>query len=184
MSAIPSGPNAGGEAGRVRCAYCGANNFPSSAACWQCGRPMQPLRGGTAPAAVPPPLASAQSQPAWPGAAGGIPAARPFGGVNPGLAPKAAAALGLFFPWAGLPIGMAFLMMDDPRKAQLGWIAIGWSIGGTILSILTLILPLLGLLPMLKSLAPHAGGAGVPGLPPLGGGEDVLAFTLLFRAPP
>ena len=175
MSAPPSGPGSGGETDRVRCAYCGANNFPTSATCWQCGRPLQPLR----PAPSAPPPASPSS--AW-SPASTIP--RAGTGAGPDLAAKAAAALGLMFPWAGLPIGLAFLMLDDPRKARLGWIAIGWSVAGTILNALLFLLPLATLWPLVKSLLshPNAGGAGggVPGLPPLGGGDEIFPVPLKF----
>ncbi|MBV9850884.1 MAG: hypothetical protein JO250_14525 [Armatimonadetes bacterium] len=185
MSVPPSGPDPSGETGRVRCAYCGANNFPTSAACWQCGRPLQPLRAG---ASAPPPAIAAPgtpSQAAWPAAP---PGSRPFAGVSPGLAPKAAAALGLLFPWAGLPIGIAFLMLDDPRKAQLGWTAIGWSIAGTVLNFLLFVLPLATVWPVVKSLLSHPPGGGppgggIPGLPPTGG-EEILVptlFSMLFQ---
>ena len=182
MSAIPAGSDSAGETNRVRCAYCGANNFPTSAACWQCGRPLQPLRAG-APAPFPSaPAGSAPPPTGWPPASAAAP--RPFGGINPALAPKAAAALGFLFPWAGLPIGLAFLMLDDPRKAKLGWIAIGWSVAGTVLNGLLFLLPLLSLWPVLKSFTPHppTGGGLPPGLPPIGGEEQFLSLHLFFRA--
>ena len=91
MSALPPGPNSGGETDRVRCAYCGANNFPTATACWQCGRPLQPLRTGASRAAV------ALTRPAVPHAS------RPPCGGDPGLASKAAAALGLLFPGRACP---------------------------------------------------------------------------------
>ena len=171
MSVLPPGPSGGGETARVRCAYCGANNFPAAAACWQCGRPLQPLRtGAAAPPMTRPP------RPAF------LKPRVPLGGGDPELASKAAAALGLLFPWAGLPIGLAFLMLDDPRKVRLGWIAIGWSVAGTIIGGLLLVLPLLTLWPLMKSLLSHPGaGGGIPGLPATpGGGEEILGLPPLF----
>jgi hypothetical protein len=102
--------------------------------------------------------------------------------MSPGLAPKAAAALGLLLPWAGLPIGIAFLMLDDPRKARLGWIAIGWSIAGTVLNLLLLVPPLLGIWALVKSHAPSGGGGipGVPSVPPTDGGDLNTLCLRLF----
>ncbi len=175
MSTTPPRPDSGGTSDRVRCAYCGANNFPASATCWQCGRPLRPLSANaSAPTGAPPPgptPAGASPAPQWnaPGA---------VMGVSPGLAPKAAAALGLMLPWAGLPIGIAFLMLDDPRKVRLGWIAIGWSVAGTVLNLLLSLPLLLGLWSLVKS---HAvGGGGIPGLPgvPGNGGGDMNSLCL------
>ena len=184
MSATPPRPDPGGTADRVRCAYCGGNNFPASPTCWQCGRPLRPLSvNAAANASVG--VASAGPLPAGsapPVTWSPVASPSPLMGVNPGLAPKAAAALGMLFPWAALPIGIVFLMLDDPRKAKLGWIAIGWSIAGTVLNVLLFVVPLIGLLPELKSLIPHGGGlpggGGMPGgagggginIPSLGGG--------------
>ena len=182
MSAIPPAPDAGGETNRVRCAYCGANNFPTAAMCWQCGRPLQPLRAGSAA-----PLGGGggglASPGAWPTPPTAPALARPFTGVRPSLAPKAAAALGLLFPWAGLPLGLTFLMLDDPRKVQLGWITIGWSIVGTVLNGLAVLLPLATLWPVVKSLLSHptaGGGGSIPGMPSLGGGEENFLFSCIF----
>lgn len=155
----------GGDPNRVRCLYCGANNFPASPACWQCGRKLQAARTGpsstasASPAAREDPLLPAFSAPL---------SAKSFTGVNPALAGKAAAALGLIFPWVGLPVGIVFLMLDDERKVKLGWATIWWSVLGTILSVLTLALPFGALWGMMKALAPHGGapGGGIPsGLP-------------------
>ena len=102
------------------------------------------------------------------------------------LSPKAAAALGLLFPWVGIPIGIVFLMLDDPRKAQLGWIAIGWSVAGTILSIVASLIVLGPLIAGLHSLLPTnplhgAGGRGAsPSLPGLGGDDDLQLFGAAF----
>jgi hypothetical protein len=99
--------------------------------------------------------------------------------VSPGLAPKAAAALGLMMPWAGLPIGIIFLMLDDVRKAKIGWIAIGWSVVGTILNLLLSLPLLLAIWAMIKSHGAAPGGGlpsipGVPSMPSMGGGDIVL----------
>lgn len=170
MNAPPrpgGGADAGGDAARVRCLYCGANNFPASPTCWQCGRALRALQ--TSPAM--PNTAPGMIDPA---PRAGTPAryARAESSVSPGLAPKAAAVLGLTFPLIGLPVGMVFLMLDDERKARLGWITIGWSILGTVLNIILTIATLGPTLAVLKAmLPPGAHGGGLPGLPPTPGGD-------------
>ena len=153
-----SQPDPGGEAGRIRCLYCGANNFPASAACWQCSRPLKPMPSAPAngPGAAPSPAAAMPSMP--PGRVAATYSA---------LAPKAAAALGMLFPLVGLPAGLVFLMLDDPRKTQLGWILIGWSLAGTLLSVVPLLLSLGPLLAVFRGLLPHPGAPApaIPGLP-------------------
>ena len=77
---------------------------------------------------------SAASAPALlPGSVQALPG-RPVTAESP-LAPKAAAAMGMLFPWIGLPAGIIFLMLDDPRKTHLGWLLIGWSLAGTVISV-------------------------------------------------
>lgn len=109
------------------------------------------------------------------------PAAGPAPGESP-LAPKAAAALGLLFPWVGLPAGMIFLMLDDPRKTQIGWVLIGWSLAGTVLSVISLAVTLGPFWSLLKALLPHSGGAQpVPGLPNMDGDGAGLLFRCFLR---
>ncbi len=165
---MPSSTETGGDAGRVRCLYCGANNFPSSAACWQCSRPLRampsvPAEVSGTSAAVPPRIGSA-----------GTAAVRPALAESP-LAPKAAAALGLLFPFIGLPAGMIFLMLDDPRKTQIGWLLIGWSLAGTVINVVSLAITLGPIWAVLKGLMPHPGGGAAPSIPglPADGGEGL-----------
>ncbi len=163
----------GGDTGRVRCLYCGANNFPTSAACWQCSRPLKamPVAPSTAPASLP--TLSPGPAPA------GV---RPALTESP-LAPKAAAALGMLFPYVGLPAGMIFLMLDDPRKTQLGWLLIGWSIAGTVISVVSLAVTLGPIWAVLRGLLPHPGGSAPPSIPglPTDGGEGILLLARLLR---
>lgn len=144
---------------RVRCLYCGANNFPSSPTCWQCGRPLKALQSG-APAAEP---GVGRSASAPPPQSLGRPAA--VDSVSPALALKAAAALGLMFPFIGLPVGIVFLMLDDARKSQIGWITIGWSIAGSVINAIFLLATLGPVLAFLKAFIPHPSHGGLPGLP-------------------
>lgn len=165
-------PEPGGEAGRVRCLYCGANNFPGTAVCWQCGRPLKAIpEGADAPGSSAAPMPAAAQMFA--------PAARPSVMESP-LAPKAAAALGLMFPYVGLPVGMVFLMLDDPRKEKLGWMTIGWSVVGTILNGIALLITLLPLWNLLKGAHPGGAPPGIPGMPSLNGdGAGLLLPSLL-----
>ncbi len=161
----------GGDAGRVRCLYCGANNFPASAACWQCSRPLHPM---PAPAGGPAPQSS-------PSAAVPNIAVRPALAESP-LAPKAAAALGMLFPFVGLPAGMIFLMLDDPRKTQLGWLLIGWSAAGTVINVISLAATLGPVWALLRGLLPHPGGGAAPAMPglPADGSEGIFLLARLL----
>lgn len=174
------------DGARVRCLYCGANNFPASPSCWQCGRALQSLPA-SAPSAMPasspaPPFSGAGGASAGAGASGAGRAASSGANalaVNPALANKSAAALGLMFPYIALPVGMVFLMLDDPRKTQIGWITIGWSVVGSVLNAILFFLTLAPTLAMLKALMPATGhGGGLPGLPSLPGGdaENIILF--------
>ena len=149
----PPSPQSGGEAGRVRCLYCGANNFPASAACWQCSRPLKAMPE-TPPGT--PAGASAGIPASLPGLASAVPLRPAL--TESALAPKAAAAMGMLFPLIGLPAGIIFLMLDDPRKTHLGWLLIGWSLAGTALSVVPLLLTLGPLWALLRGMMPHPGG--------------------------
>ena len=91
----------------------------------------------------------------------------------------------MLFPFVALPAGMIFLMLDDPRKAQLGWLMIGWSIGGSVISTLLLGATLGPLWAVLKTLMPHPGGGAapsIPGLPSDGGLGLLLHLTCSWIA--
>lgn len=177
MSTLTANNEPGGDAARVRCLYCGANNFPASPVCWQCGRPLKAAPAGAGAATGP--AAALFPSPAGPTATA---APRLPLTAETGLATKAAAALGLTFPYVGLPVGIVFLMLDDPRKTQLGWATIGWSVVGSVLNAIALAATVGPLIAALKMLAPHgAGGAApsIPGLPDMGGGDGLLLPRLL-----
>ena len=118
---------------RVVCTNCGANNFATQAACWKCGKS---LALSTSPASPP------GSSPPLPGA---IPTTNyqppvAYGAVSndysPGTATTAAIVLGLLFPMVALPVGIVFLMLDNKRKAAIGWQNIIWGIVGSVLNII------------------------------------------------
>jgi hypothetical protein len=158
---------------RIRCMYCGANNFPSSPTCWQCGRPLQSLRPSE-------PAAAGALLGYPPSARAGQAAAQPI--LSPrsesALAAKAAATLGLMFPYIGLPVGIVFLMLDDARKTQLGWITIGWSVAGTVANGLLLIPLLSPVLTFFKGLVPHGGLPNLHDLAPPGGDPENVIIPL------
>lgn len=115
---------------RVVCAQCGANNFATQAACWKCGNALTAAPAGIPQSAVAvarPAVASPESPAAlW-----------------------ASLALGVLLPVVSIPVGLVFLMLDDRRKAQIGW----WNIiAGAIGTILSLLVTAAMILPMLTSL--------------------------------
>lgn len=95
---------------RIVCSRCGSNNFSTQASCWKCG-------GALSQATVPAPATTA------------APVAPPNGST----AFVAAVALGLLFPLVAVPVGIVFLMLDDPRKSAIGRWNIAWGVAGTIL---------------------------------------------------
>lgn len=120
--------------GRRICPACGSNNFETQAACWKCGKP---LTGASAPAASPTP----PSPNAW----------------------IATIALGLLFPLVAVPVGLVFLMLDDPRKTQIGRWNLLWGTIGTLVHLVgTLFLARVALLPftaMAESVGKLSGSA-------------------------
>lgn len=194
-------PGPSGEE-RVKCLYCGANNFARSVSCWQCARSLVALREPANPSGQMPAngAASGDSRALMGDTAFAPPPSRPSGFSSLGAAALNAAAtasrstktavwLGLLFPWIGLPVGMVFLMLDDDRKAQIGWIAIWCSLAGTAINIiggLFLLGPLLsGLHSLIPSGALHApgGNSSSPSLPDMGGdGLNLISpFVLVLR---
>ena len=89
----------------------------------------------------------------------------------------------MLFPFVGLPAGMIFLMLDDPRKTQLGWLLIGWSLAGTVISIISLAATLGPIWAVLHGLLPHPGGGAAPAIPglPTDGGEGILLLPCLLH---
>ena len=111
-----SGP---ASTGRLVCPKCGANNFNTQAACWQCGTG---LRGSGAPG----PVMRAADAPGVPSPTPlPLPQVRPDSvPSDPAVAVWAAILLALFFPYVAVPVGIVFLMLDDRRKAEIGRIAL------------------------------------------------------------
>ncbi len=111
---------------RVACPKCGSNNFATQARCWSCGTAL--ASGASAPASV------AASSPVHASVASAD-FARPVVTNYSGLAAGATAAMGLLFPAIAIPVGIVFLMLDDKRKAQIGWLNILWGSVGSVIHI-------------------------------------------------
>ncbi len=124
--------------GRLRCPQCGANNFDTVALCYKCGSPLRQASGGGArpggnmpvPGSAPSPYAierpAAMNAPAI--LPPPMPAYGPSGGGDPGVARRAAILLALTFPFFGLPIGWAFMMIEDQRRQAIGRLCVTWSL--------------------------------------------------------
>jgi hypothetical protein len=110
--------------GRVSCSRCGANNFDTVTACWKCGTAL-----GAAPVSMPvmPPAASMSGERPAPVYMPTTPSG------NPALAKRAAIALALTIPFLGLPIGWAFMMIEDSRRQAIGRFCVNWSLIGLVL---------------------------------------------------
>ena len=119
--------------GRLVCPQCGANNFATQAACWKCNTRLAG-RGADRPA----PSLSAV----------------PVDAEAPHIAPWAAVALGLSFPFFAMPIGLIFLMLDSRRRSHIGRIALLWGTIGTILHLIGTIVALQGTVTRMRALIP------------------------------
>lgn len=106
---------------RVVCSQCGANNFATQAACWKCGTTL-----GAAPSPSAPPRPAVAVAPAQSTAPHADSPAALWSSI----------ALGVLFPVISLPVGLVFLMLDDRRKAQIGWWNILAGVIGTVLNVL------------------------------------------------
>ncbi len=165
---------------RIRCAYCGANNFSGAPSCWQCSRSLLVAHGNSAaPAQSYQPAAPVSGQPSNAGYSaqfGSIPVSpgsayfAQQGQVDDRRAFKAAFWMGMLFPAVGLPVGLVFLMLDDERKARIGWATIGWSVVGLALNLAGLLLLIVPMMGSLGHLIPSAPGNGLKGL---GSGENL-----------
>ncbi len=142
----------GQRVGRVTCPQCGASNFDTVATCYRCRTALgqgsgsapsvsqgamqssqAPYQPAYQPSALPPINGSMQNgmQGASMGAVNYPPPAftppQPEG--DPKMARRAAILLALTIPFLGLPIGWAFMMMEDnKRRQQVGRLCATWSL--------------------------------------------------------
>jgi hypothetical protein len=123
---------------RVVCASCSANNFATQAACWKCGKAL--LATASAPPSGPSTAntASLFASPSPALATPGVSYERPIAAeyVSPSTATAAAVVLGLLFPALAIPVGIIFLMLDNKRKAAIGWQNIIWGVVGSVLHLI------------------------------------------------
>jgi hypothetical protein len=87
-----------------------------------------------------------------------------------GLAAGAAAVFGLFFPALAVPVGIVFLMLDDRRKAQIGWLNILWGTIGTLVHIAATMALSAMITPMLLNAATRFSGQARQGIEQRTGG--------------
>jgi predicted cobalt transporter CbtA len=150
---------------RVVCASCSANNFATQAACWKCGKSLTSTNTNTHTSPAPRPSVApagyaANSPRPVTGVAGpalATPAMydRPVQSeyVSPGNATAAAVVLGLLFPTFAIPVGIVFLMLDNKRKAAIGWQNIIWGVAGFAVHLVITAISLAPVIPMLNLLS-------------------------------
>lgn len=121
--------------GRWSCPRCGSNNFDTVTQCWKCN--SSKTGGVSPPAYSAPPAVQAPSPMATQERA--LPAP-PFpvnmgvlSGGDPAVAKRAAILLALTVPYFGLPIGWAFMMVEDYRKQAIGRFCVAWSCAGLVI---------------------------------------------------
>ncbi|MGC8667704.1 MAG: hypothetical protein ACP5VE_06290 [Chthonomonadales bacterium] len=130
-----------GSGGRIVCPRCGANNFDTVTVCWKCGAPLSARRAASPPR---PPAGTVPPAADFPGAMGYAVSSHATDS-NRTTANRAALWLGLLMPYFGLPIALAFLMCDDPRRQEVGRICLMWSLISGFLHFLFGMATLLGL---------------------------------------
>ncbi len=160
--------------GRWTCPRCGSNNFDTVTQCWKCNSAR--IGGAVAP---PPPAASTPvynvpqervaSAPVFPAAM-----SLPSGG-DPQVAKRAAILLALSLPYIGLPVGWAFMMVEDYKKQAIGRFCVWWSCVGLIVHLVFGFIALQSLTAVaLKVLVPMLSSQNGKGLEMPTGGSNPL----------
>ena len=108
--------------GRITCPRCGTNNFNTVTACWKCGTAL--AAGRAMPAMAPAPLPNTPRQEY---SSSYVPPVMSVSG-DPAVAKRAAFWLAVTFPYFGLPIGWAFMMVEDHKRQTIGKYCATWSI--------------------------------------------------------
>lgn len=132
------------SAGRISCPRCGANNFNTVTACWKCGTA---LTAGASPqpqsASMPVPSSAYAPErppvgppPYAPAAPVSYSPAASLPDGDPAMAKRAAILMGLTIPFIGLPVGWAFMMIEDRRKQSIGRYCATWSLIGLLIQLL------------------------------------------------
>lgn len=115
------------RSGRLVCPRCGTNNFDTVSVCWKCAAPLgaAALPAAGIPQAAPfpqnVPSAYGNREYAPPPAALPMAAAYPMAPTGSrSVAVRAALALAITIPWIGLPVGWAFMMVEDRQRQSIG----------------------------------------------------------------
>ena len=132
--------------GRVTCPKCGANNFDTVTMCYRChaslitgAQPPAAMPGGAAGldragnsvpmnSPLPPAMNPAMGVPMMPPASSAYMPDYGGGGGDPAVARRAAVLLALTIPFIGLPVGWAFMMMEDRKRQAIGRYCVNWSL--------------------------------------------------------
>lgn len=130
--------------GRLTCSRCGANNFDTVTSCWKCGTALSAAPVSMPVMPSPPPMSGERQAPVM------MPVAAAVTG-DEGVAKRAALALALTIPFLGLPIGWAFMMIEDKRRQAIGRFCVNWSLLGLVVH---LFLSYVGMQALVKSLLP------------------------------
>lgn len=107
--------------------------------CWKCGAPL--VAGRQTTAAAP---GGAASSGGWTSTTASPVSIGASAAVDPRKANRAAFWLGILFPYVGLPVALAFMMCDDPRRQEVGRICLLWSLISGVVHVLLLGSTLLG----------------------------------------
>ncbi len=152
------------SAGRVVCVRCGANNFDTVTTCWKCQAPLAASAGSRLR-----PLAEIPNMPQ-----ARVPmAVAPVAGTgDPALSRRAAIWLAISMPYIGLPVGWAFMMMNDRERQEIGKYCVNWSMIAMVFHLLLMWVSFEAFVPTLQAmvgmaakLAPHASaGSGMGSL--------------------
>ncbi len=127
--------------GRISCPKCGANNFDTVSMCWRCQTPLQ--ASSMRPAVVERPGQVYQ---------GAAPAMPMHIGGDMALARRSAVWLAISFPYFGMPIAWAFMMVNDREKQEIGQYCMKWSIVSMVVQSVLLWLACESLIPMIQTM--------------------------------
>ena len=167
------------RAGRLVCPRCGANNFDTVAACRKCGAPLSGAvsAGVSAPPMAPPVVPRATSgyeRPSSPSTGVAFVSAVPTG--DPAVARRAALALALTIPWLGLPIGWAFMMVEDSRRQAIGRLCAVWSMIALVFHLLLMFVLVQPMISMAQQLLLPMATQMMKGREASGGGDPTIGL--------
>jgi hypothetical protein len=77
---------------------------------------------------------------------------------NSAMAKRAAIALALTIPFLGLPIGWAFMMIEDSRRQAIGRFCVNWSLIGLVLHLFLMYLGMQASVKLMMQFLPAIAG--------------------------